>query len=153
MKSHEALHTAIDKDTAEVAKALHLSIPMVSKWKEPTSDWTDSGALNPLDRIEAIIAKALQLGRPVEAAMAPIYYLTQQFSHIAIPLPKCDNLKDLSDELMEAIKEFGHLASVAAEAMADGRISKNEFAAIEEEGTHLIRHAAAFIEKTREAIR
>lgn len=153
MHSHEALHEAIDRDAVEFAKALGLSTVMVNKWQEPTADWSDSGAFNPLDRTEGIIRIALQRGRPPDKAFSPIYYLSERFGLVTIPVPKCECLKDLSDELMEAIKEFGHLAAAASEAMSDGWISRDEARRIEAEGNDLLRHVSAFIQKAKESVR
>jgi len=153
MQSHEAIHRAISGRTVDFAKRLGLSSALINKWQEPTADWSDSGAFNPLDRTEAIIQKALEEGRAHDDAFAPIHYLAQQFGLVVIPLPASHGLEDLSKELMEAIKEFGHLASEASDAMADGRITKIEAARIEEEGTDLLRHVSAFILKAKEAVR
>jgi hypothetical protein len=73
MKTFEALQKAINGNTAYHAKRLGLSAPMLHKWQEPHMDWSDSGAYNPLDRIEAIIEIARSLG--TEEALAPVYYL------------------------------------------------------------------------------
>ena len=153
MQSHEAIHKAIKGKTVEFAKRLGLSSTLVNKWQEPTADWSDSGAFNPVDRTETIIEKALEEGRSPDEAFAPIYYLTERFGLVAIPLPVCHCLEDLSRELMEAIKEFGHLAAEASDAMTDGRISKDEAARIEEEGNDLLRHVSAFMAKAKEAVR
>jgi hypothetical protein len=153
MKSYEALHEAISGDTIEFAKRLKTSTSLITKWQEPTTDWSDSGAFNPLDRIEAVIEMAIHKGRSHDQAYAPIYYLAERFGLIAIPIPHARDLKDLSDELMEAIKEFGHLATVSAEAMADGIISRDEAKRIEKEGSDLMRHVAAFMQKANESVR
>jgi hypothetical protein len=153
MKSHEALHKAIGGKTVEFAKRLGLSSVMLNKWQEPTTDWSDSGAFNPLDRIETIIETALQRGRTDDKAFAPIYFLAERFGLVVIPVPQCDCLKDLHGELMETIKEFGHLASAASEAMADGWISRDEAARIEAEGNDLLRHVSAFIQKAKESVK
>jgi len=153
MESHEAIRKAIKGKTVEFAKRLGLATVTVNKWQEPTADWSDSGAFNPLDRMETIIEKALEDGRTPDEAFAPIYFLAERFGLVVIPLPACDCLEDLSKELLETIKEFGHLASEASDAMADGRISRAEASRIEEEGNDLLRHVSAFILKTKEAVR
>ena len=153
MQSHEAIHKAIRGKTVEFAKRLGLSSVLLNKWQEPTADWSDSGAFNPLDRIETIIEKALEEGHNHDDAFSPLYYLAEKFGLVAIPVPVCHCLEDLSKELMATIKEFGHLASEASEAMADGHISKDEARRIEEEGNDLLRHVTAFILKAKESVR
>lgn len=150
MKSYEALQQAINGKTVETAKALGIATVTVNKWQEPHTDYTDSGSYNPLDRIETIIEKSLATANCQDAAYAPIYYLAERFNLVAIPIPGCKCLDDLSKELHASIKEFGHLVSVASEAMGDGRVSKREFERIEEEGQDLIRHTMAFIQKAKE---
>lgn len=79
MKSHEAMDRCIGRHRLAVAKALHKSAALVSKWQEPTSDFTDSGTLNPIDRLETIIKATLSEGHNRDDATAPISYLAHRF--------------------------------------------------------------------------
>ncbi len=154
MKSYEALQKAISGKTVEHAKRLGRSTSMLSKWQEPHTDYTDPGAYNPLDRIEAIIEGAKSFGVPDDDAYAPIHYLAERFGLITIKAPKyAGELQELSRHLNESIKEFGHMISAATEAMLDGRISRPEYKQIEAEGRDLIRHAMAFLTVAKEAVR
>jgi len=51
MESHEALKLAVGTDAVKMAKRLGRSSSLVHKWCEPSTDFSDSGALNPLDRL------------------------------------------------------------------------------------------------------
>lgn len=151
MKSFEAFQESIGRDTVEHAKRLRLSLSAVSKWKEPSEDYTDSGSLNPLDRVETVIETALALGRRREASLAPIYFLAERFNLIIIALPKpgCA-LSDLTANLLKTIEEFGDLTREAGQALADGEIRKEEARRIEKEGNELIRRTAEFIARAKE---
>jgi len=152
MKTYEALHRAISGKTVQHAKELHLSTSTVNKWQEPTTDFTDSGAFNPLDRIEKIIETSLKLQTPRENALAPIQFLTQRFNCLLVPLPEnTPSLKNLQVELSNTVKEFSHLMEQSAEAMADGVITAEERRKIEREGHHLIHHLGSYLEMVKEA--
>ncbi|HAR45056.1 MAG TPA: hypothetical protein DCS05_02480 [Nitrospiraceae bacterium] len=152
MKSYEAIEAAVNRKTNEHAKALHLSSSLVHKWTEPSTDYTDSGSLNPLDRIETVIQTALNLGVPTEAAQAPIQYLEERFGRIGIPVPQyLPCTKQLSQELIKTISEFSDLARAASSALEDGVIRKSEASDIAREGWDLVRQVVAFIEATKRA--
>ncbi len=150
MKTYEALHAAIAGKTIEHARALHLSASLVGKWQEPTADWTDSGAHNPLDRIEAIIETAIKQGN--KDALAPIQYLAEKFGLLIIPVPKPNGcMADVSLELMRTVKEFGEMASVASAALEDAKLTRKEAEQIRKEAFELMRQVAAFDKKAHEA--
>jgi hypothetical protein len=145
MKSYEALNNAIGKNTKEHAKALHVSSALVYKWQEPSTDFEDSGAYNPLDRLETIIQSALNLGASPDDAFSPVYYLAEQFNLVVVPMPdEAGDISTLSQELLKTVAEFGDLTKEAAGAMADGKITPHEFCVIEREAWELIRQVAAF---------
>jgi hypothetical protein len=150
VKSYEALRKAIAGKTLEHAKRLHLSTALVNKWQEPSTDFEDSGAFNPLDRIEVIVQTALDLAIDRDKALIPIYYLNKRFGLEASLEETCDDVGDLSLSLAEVLKEVGHLTTVASEALSEGEISAKAAKSIEEEGGHLIRRVSAFIGKTRQ---
>lgn len=154
MRSHEAIQKAINGKTVEHAKRLGKSLSLLSKWQEPQGDYTDSGAYNPLDRIETIIETALRLGEPRENALAPIYYLNQKFNLICIPVPsksQCES--EISKGLLKTVKEFGELAAEAAKALEDGALSAQEFKRIDKEGWDAIKEIASFLHKAKESVK
>lgn len=152
MKSYEALQLAIKGKTIEFARKLGLSTILVNKWQEPHTDFTDSGAYNPLDRIEVIIEEALRQKNP--DALAPIWYLAERFNLVIIPLPKInEDISEISDELLKTIKEFGDLAKEASAALQDGRIDRIEAKKIDKEAWELIRQVACFIEAVKKSIK
>ena len=155
MKSFEAMGIAIGRDRVEHAKALHKSVHLISKWTEPSTDFTDSGTFNPLDRIETIIETALKVGNvPHPHALAPIYYLAGRFNCQLLPLPSqhpC--LQDLAAQLCVTIKEFGALVSASGEAMQDGIISPDERRKIEREALELMESIGLFTKMVSELSR
>lgn len=151
MRSHEAIQDAIAGDTIEHARALHLSTSTVHKWQEPSTDFTDSGSLNPLDRVKTIIHTSLRLGRS-KNPYAPLHHLAADCSHVAIPVPKPNaNLADLTNELLDSVREFGKLSEEAAKSMASGDISLRELERIERRANITYREIMEFVAAAREA--
>lgn len=152
MKSYEALQRSISGKTVAHAKELHLSTSTVNKWQEPTTDFTDSGAFNPLDRVETIIETSLKLGTKREEALAPIQFLAHRFNCVLVPLPDLSpTLKNLQSQLSHTVKEFSHLMESSADAMVDNLITADERRRIEREGQHLMHHLGCFLEMVKEA--
>lgn len=153
MKSYEAIQRTVKGETVLHAKELHLSSSTVGKWQEPTTDFTDSGAFNPLDRIEKIIETSLKLGKTVrEDALAPIQFLAQRFNCVLVPLPeKSPTLKNLQAQLSNTVKSFGQLMEQSADAMEDNIITGNERKDIERMGQHLMHHLGCYLEMVKEA--
>lgn len=152
MKSHEAIQSAVAGKTIEHAKRLRLGTSVLYKWQEPSTDFTDSGSLNPIDRIETIVETAISLGTCREKAIAPIQYLNERFGIIGITVPdKQVCHKELSKELLQAIKEFGDLASCASKALSDGGISRKDNTDISREGWNLLRQVALFMHQVGKA--
>lgn len=152
MKTYEALQRSIAGKTVLHAKELHMSTSLINKWQEPTNDFTDSGAFNPLDRIETIIETSLKLQIIREEALAPIQFLANRFNCILIPLPETSStLKNLQSQLSHTVKEFSHLMESSADAMTDNIITPDERRRIEREGQHLFHHLGCFLEMVKEA--
>ena len=148
MRSFEAINKAISGNSVAVAKKMHLSSSLIRKWQEPTADFDDSGAYNPLDRIEEIIDTAKECGVPEKDALAPIQYLAEKYNLIIIPISKTtDTPSEIQKELLKTISEFGELAQAASAALLDGKITKTEIRRIEKEAWELIRQVAIFTQK------
>lgn len=153
MKSFEAIQESIAGKTSEHAKALGRASITINKWQEPTADYTDSGRLNPLDRIETIMHTSIRLGVS-KTPLAPLHYLAAVFNHVAIPVPKSStSLSDLTNELLDAVREFGGLAEEASKAMGDGEISRRDFEKIEKQAHRACREIMEFLSRAREAAR
>ena len=142
MKSHEALQAAIAGKTIEHAKRLGLSTSLVGKWQEPHTDFTDSGAYNPLDRTETIVLTAQELKNP--EALAPVFYLCEQFGIMALPIPRCD-CTNITTDMILAVKEFGEVAQEVTKAIHDGQVDRDEAKRIRREGMHAVRAILALI--------
>jgi hypothetical protein len=149
MRSCEALQAAINGKTVEFAKELHLATPTLHKWQEPTGDFTDSGAYNPLDRIETIVRKALELKSP--GALNPIYYLCEQLGLLAIPMPTITASDVITDDLVKSIERFGALAQTASKAIADQKIEPHEARDIRADGMSAIRAILTIVKDAEQA--
>lgn len=148
MESHEAISSAINGHTKDVAKALHLATITVNKWQEPSTDFTDSGAFNPLDRIETIIRQSLSLGTYREKAFAPIRFLAEKFNLCCFPLTKKQaDASDLTKDLMKTIEEFGQLTAIFAKTYGDSHISRSDAEKINKEGWELVNQTLHFLEE------
>ena len=153
-KSHEAIQTAVDGHTLEHAKRLRLSTSSLYKHMEPSTDFTDSGTLNPLDRIETIIETALTLGTPQKKALGPLNYLAGRFNVVAIPLPHfTPGLGSLTHELVRTISEFGDLVKASSDAMMDGTVTNAEAAHIDRESWEAIRQIVVHATKVKASVK
>lgn len=150
MKSYEALQAAIQGKTTDHAKRLGKSTSLISKWQEPHTDFSDSGAYNPLDRIEAICDTAQALGIKRSDALAPVYWLNHRFGLIAFDLPECAKDGAVSAALLNTIKEFADLAQETSGALQNGRIDRNEARKIITEGEEALRAIGALIGVVKE---
>jgi len=148
MKSHEALSRSINRDTAAHAKALHKSVSLVNKWCEPCIDFSDSGAHNPLDRIETIIETSLRLGMTADQALSPVFYLGQRFNFVPLLVPvDSPHMPDVSRHLNQVISRFGKLVENTAIALEDHRITPEERKSIEAEAQLLMGAIGSFLRK------
>lgn len=154
MESHEAMAAAINRGTVRHAKALGLSTSTLNKWQEPCTDFTDSGAYNPLDRIRTIIKTSLEQENAPEAALAPVFYLAQEFNLCVIPLPPHSPcLSDMTKQLFNLVKTFGELIKESSEAVSDGRITPAENKAIDKVGHELLYNLGLFLKQVQETAR
>ena len=145
MESHEAMRLAVGTDALKVAKRLGRSSSLISKWCEPSTDFTDSGALNPLDRLEMVIEVALNQERKPVEAFAPIYYLAHRFGGLFLPPVQHQvNTLEYSKQLCRVVKEAGEAFSAAAEALEDDILSNNERRKISKELHEALAEMAAF---------
>ncbi|NVN92481.1 MAG: hypothetical protein HXX11_18045 [Desulfuromonadales bacterium] len=147
MNTYDAIRRSISGKTVLHAKELHVSTSLLYKWQEPSTDFTDSGAFNPLDRIEKIIKTSLELNTAREDALAPVQFLADRFNCLLIPLPEqSPTLKNMHSQLAVLVKEFSHLMEGTARAMEDGRITAEELRAIDREAAHLHHHLGLFVQ-------
>jgi hypothetical protein len=153
MKSYEAIQAAVKGRTVDHAKKLGLSTSLLNKWQEPATDFADSGAYNPLDRIETIVETALALGNR-EGAFDPIHYLARRFNGIFLPLPLSPGgINEVTQELLKTVEKFGHLSREASRALEDGRITPRECDLIEKEAWNLVQQTVLFVQKAKEVAR
>lgn len=146
MESFESLRMAIGGHAVRVAKALGLSSSLVHKWCESSSDFSDSGALNPLDRIETIIHTTIREGQAQRDALAPLFYLASRFDCIVLPpVPRAIDTRDYIRQLCEAMKEAGQAFATAAEALEDDNISTNERRKIARDAYEAIEALSKFV--------
>lgn len=152
MESFEAMGRSIGRETAAVAKALQRSTSLVSKWKEPTTDYGESGALSPLDRLETVISVSLAQGKVSRAdSLAPIQYLACRFGMCLVDLPPdMPHMQHLSRQVTRLCKEFGDLLTEIGIALEDGHISPDERRRIEAEGHELMQVVGSVLALVRE---
>lgn len=152
MKSHEAIQRAIAGRTVEHAKRLGKSTVLLHKWQEPSTDYSDSGMYNPLDRIEAIVDEALILGIDREDALAPVYWLNHRFGLVCFDLPDAKG-GAIANELLTTIKEFADLAQATSEALLDKQVTRMEAGRIISEGEQALRAIGALIGAVKEIVK
>lgn len=125
MQSHELLREVFQKCSAkQVAAELGLSLSMIYKWAEPPDTTAGSGAVNPLDRIEALLRCS---GDP-----RIVQWICQRAGGFFIKNPKTNHAHPefLIPATNEIIQEFADLLSVIAKAVADNQITPEEAADI-----------------------
>lgn len=134
-KSYEAMARCMGGYSVEHAKALRLSTSLMNKWSEPSTDFTDSGALNPLDRIETVMKTAVETGKADDDAFAPLHYLARKMGFVAVPVdPGTVTYEDHVALLALAMGEMGDYTSKHGEALADGKVTLGESRVILREG-------------------
>lgn len=119
MQSNELLREVFQKTSAKhIAAEMGLSLSMIYKWAE--ADGADgSGAVNPLDRIAALI-RCTDDPRIVQ-------WICQQAGGFFIRNPRVDTRPDyLIPAMNEVVQEFADLLAVMAAAAGDNRISDKE---------------------------
>jgi hypothetical protein len=119
MQSHEVLREVIQKGNAkEIAAAMGLSLSLIYKWAEPAE--VGSGAVNPLDRVEALIrcANDQQL----------VQWICERAGGFFIKNPKSNwpHPHFLIPATNQIVQEFADLLAVIASAAGDNSISKQE---------------------------
>lgn len=144
MESWEALRDCIGKQTPAVAKRLGVSLSLVHRWQQSVHDYSQSGAHNPLDRIEAIVSEARE--QRSDDALLPVHYLAERFNLALIELPKVTDVdQQMIKSLLDAVAEFGELAAVAADAVADGKICREERSDVLREGWQAVEALVLFL--------
>lgn len=149
-RSYEIFEDTIRRDTLEVAQACGLSTSLISKWKEPHGDFTDSGARNPLDRLACIIETIMKIAP--ERALLPLKWLAARFGFVLVPLPrKQKGLADAHQHLMTLIANFGRLMQDSTGALEDGLITKEECRQLQADGYELQEEVAVYLDAIERA--
>jgi hypothetical protein len=144
----------VGPNVAEHAKARRCSTSMIYKMTEPSSDFSDSGTLNDVDRLALHILTALGCSRTKAQATAPTQCLAHMFDQVVIDIPRALNTpKQVTEELARTIAEFSDVTAETARALEDGRISAIEAERIHKEVWQLIRAAVAFEARVQESVK
>ncbi|MBN2506512.1 MAG: hypothetical protein JXQ71_07445 [Verrucomicrobia bacterium] len=125
MQSHELLREVWQSTSAkQVAADLGLSLSMIYKWGEPADAEAGSGAVNPLDRIEAL------LGSTHDERI--VQWICQRAGGFYIKNPKSTHPHPeyLIPATNQIVQEFADLLAVIAAAAADNQINAPEATAI-----------------------
>lgn len=121
MQSHELLREVLQKTSAkQVAADLGLSLSMIYKWAEPSETETGSGAVNPLDRIEALWRST--------GDERLVQWICQRAGGFFIRNPQTTHAHPdyLIPATNQIIQEFADLLAVIAAAAADNCINPPE---------------------------
>lgn len=120
MQSHELLREVLQQHGAKkVAADMGLSLSMIYKWTEPSSDM-GSGAANPLDRLEALL-RSTQDTRLVQWICQRAGGFFIKNPHLSQPHPY-----QLIPATNEIVQEFADLLAVIAQATLDNKITRPE---------------------------
>lgn len=145
MESYQAMRMLIGGDTVALAKRLNRSTSLLHKWGEPHTDYEQSGAMNPLDRLEIMIEFARGAGRTDDEALAPIHWLANRFDCLVLPpSPRHHDDQVYARWLCRAVKEAGEAFAAAADALADGKLTTHERRRVSRELHHAISAMASF---------
>jgi hypothetical protein len=153
-ESWAALEECIRRDGTTVARQLHCSPSLVSKWREAPvgKDILNSGARNPLDRL-AIIIETIERIHP-DRAYVPIKWLCARFSFL--PPVKMPNAMQTDDDLLAALlfwnKEMGETSRVISEALKDGRVTQAEFEKVYREAMEDVGAILSLLAKLKERV-
>ena len=121
MQSHELLREIFQHySPKQVASELGLSLSMIYKWAEPANQTAGSGAVNPLDRIEALLACTKD--RRI------VQWICQRAGGFFILNPRTNKPHPtyLIPATNEIVQEFADLLAVIAAAAADNQITEAE---------------------------
>lgn len=120
MQSHELLREVLQQHGAKkVAADMELSLSMIYKWTEPSSD-TGSGAANPLDRLEALL-RSTQDARLAQWICQRAGGFFIKNPHLSQPHPY-----QLIPATNDIVQEFADLLAVIAQATLDNKITDSE---------------------------
>jgi hypothetical protein len=125
MQSHELLREVFQKHSAkQIAAEMGLSLSMIYKWAEPPDPAAGSGAVNPLDRIDAL--------QKCSADPRIVQWICQRAGGFFIKNPRTHHAHPefLIPATNEIIQEFADLLAVIAKAVADNQITADEAADI-----------------------
>ena len=120
MRSHDLLREVFkDGNPKQIAEDLRLSLSMIYKWAEPF-EGTGSGALNPLDRVEALLesTRDKRIVQWISEKAGGFFILNPNTMH-----PHPEYLIPATNRI---VQEFADLLSVVACAAGDNFITNAE---------------------------
>ena len=141
MDSHEVLKEAINRlGVKAVAARMGLSESMVYKWTQPSGGDDASGARNPLDRLDEIIA--------LTGDRAPMEGLAERCGGFFVQAPPAEPIGSITaiHSTQTIRKEFSDLLDAVTKALeGDNRISPDEARRIRREWENLKRIGERFV--------
>jgi hypothetical protein len=120
MKSHEVLRDVFETcSPKKVAAEMGLSVSLVYKWAEPPTE-QGSGALNPLDRVEALIRCAND--------QRIIQWLCEYAGGFFVKNPAASKPRTYAvvPATNKIVQEFADMLSVIASAALDNSVTRDE---------------------------
>jgi len=143
MTSFEVIRNAVDRvGVKKVAACLKVSTSLIYKWSQPSKSDLDvdaSGAVNPLDRVAAMVA--------CTGDVHPIDWLCQQADGTFVPDPSSDGDIDTVyvERTQNIVKRFSELLTTVSESIIDdGCVDPAEADDIRSQWQELKRHAESF---------
>ena len=120
MQSHELLKEVLKKTSAKkIAADLGLSLSLVYKWAEVPAEDAGSGTINPLDRIEQLLAST--------GDRRVAQWVCERAGGFFIAnAPAKPHPGSLIPVTHEIVREFADLLSVIAAASADSQVTADE---------------------------
>ncbi len=134
------------------ARLVGKSVETFRKWKR-RRDGLNTGEKGPIDWLQDIMSKALDIGRPREKALAPLKLLCNTFNIPFIDVPECEgDPGETIDQLLKAMEEFGQLAAAVREALLDKKMSQAEADRIRKEGWEAVEKIIALMKSVEQAV-
>ncbi|MEZ5304490.1 MAG: phage regulatory CII family protein [Verrucomicrobiales bacterium] len=139
MESHEVIKQAFEKTSPkQVAAEMGLSLSLVYKWAQPTSE-TGSGSRNPLDRV----LELLRLTRHLPL----IEWLCRRAGGYFVrnPTSYCKEGFEVMPAANEIVQQFAGLLSVISQAALDNKITGDESRQIRRHWDELKSYTEGFV--------
>jgi hypothetical protein len=150
----DAIRECLSGKARLVASDIGLSESTLKKWQEPHGAPQDSGARSPVETVRDLVFASMRRGTPEDKALQPLYWLANECNLTAVPLPKSAlDEGALHQALAQSVKEFGDVAGVFVERIADGEVTPSDAREFQREMLEHIRCLLSFHQKIQGSVR